>query len=134
MAKGRRIFHHYQELEETAAGLWRRLTGDDRKRFVEAAADLMKCPEEFAAAMRQAVRDWPKSCEAAFTAEGVNQVAFLGHAGCCVATSSPEECTRVGWHTLNQQEQDEANRVAGEVLAEWHAEHSRDAQRSLFDA
>jgi acyl-CoA reductase-like NAD-dependent aldehyde dehydrogenase len=118
MTKIRRIFYHYQELEETKAGLWRRLTGDERKKFVAQAADLMRCPEEFLTAMRQAIQDWPKSCEAAFSADAVNQIAFLGHCGCCIATGSPEEC----------------NRVAAIALNEWHKERNPSGQKDLFSA
>jgi hypothetical protein len=135
MAKGnRRIFHHYIELEETEAGLWRRLNGDEKKQYVEAAADLMRCPQEFMEAMREALRNWPKSCEAAFTADSVNQIAYLGHAGCCVATGSPEECTRIGWHKLTKPEQDEANLAASIVLREWCLGYSQVQQLELFNA
>ena len=132
--KPRRIFHHYQELEETRAGLWRRVNGDERRQYVEAAADLMRSPSEFMAAMRDGISRWTKSCEAAFTAEGVNHIAFLGQVGCCVATGSPEECTRVGWHTLTKTEQDDANLAAGIVLQEWCLGYLKADQLELFDA
>lgn len=112
-----RIYHHYERLEEFHAGMWKRLTGDDRKRFVLSAADLMRCPDEFKAAMASALTEWPNSCEHNLTSLDSNRIAWLGHAGCCIATGSPEECTRVGWHTLNKQEQDAANEAAAEVLA-----------------
>lgn len=114
-----RVFHHYEDLEEYHAGMWRIVRGKERQNNIEAAADLMRCPDEFKEAMCQALTDWPKSCEAALTSEDSNRIAWLGHAGCCIATGSPEENTRAGWHTLNQAEQDEANRVAGEVLNAW---------------
>lgn len=133
MEKNRRIFYHYQELEETAAGMWRRINGDERRKYIEAAADLMRCPDEFLEAMRNGILAWPKSCAAAFTAENVNQIAFLGHVGCCVALGSPEECTRIGWHDLSRSEQDEANRVAAIALAEWHKVNAiHQDQGSLF--
>lgn len=113
------MFFHYEELEEYAAGMWKRPTGAVRKTYVEEAADLMRCPDEFKEAMAQALEIWPKSCAHNLTSLDSNRIAWLGHAGCCIATGSPEECTRVGWHTLDSAEQDEANRVAAEVLAHW---------------
>jgi hypothetical protein len=118
-ARIERVFFHYEELEEYAAGMWKRPTGSIRKKYIEESADLMRCPDEFKEAMAQALQIWPKSCEHNLTSLDSNRIAWLGHAGCCIATGSPEECTRVGWHTLNDAEQDEANRVAGEVLAFW---------------
>ena len=114
-----RVYHHYERLEEFTAGMWKRPTGFERKGKIEAAADLMKCPDEFKLAMQQALELWPLSCEHNLTSLDSNRIAWLGHAGCCIATGSPEECTRVGWHTLTKEEQDAANEVAGEVLSMW---------------
>lgn len=111
-----RIYHHYEALEEFQNGMWKIVRGSKRKDYIAAAADLMRQPVDFKDAMLTALEQWPKSCEANLTAESVNRIAWLGHAGCCIATGSPEEATRVGWHTLAQDEQDEANRVADEVL------------------
>ena len=116
-----RVYFHYEDLEEFKAGMWKRLNGDPRRDFVNLAADLMRCPDEFKLAMQQVSKEWPKSCEHNLTCYDGNRIAWLGHAGCCIATGSPEECTRVGWHTLNSFEQDEANRVAAEILAIWDA-------------
>ena len=120
----KRVFYHYQELEEFHAGMWKRLTGEPRKRFIELASSLMRDTEAFRGAMRAATIQWPKSCAAAFTTDGLNQIAFLGHAGCCVSTGSPEECTRVAWHTLSRDEQDRANAAAGDILTEWGDQQS----------
>lgn len=129
-----RIYHHYNDLEEYHAGMWRIVRGSARKDFVANAAALMQQPDAFKDAMLQALETWPKSCDANLTAESVNRIAWLGHAGCCIATGSPEEATRVAWHTLAQDEQDEANRVAGEVLDLFiRRPHKADIQRSLFD-
>lgn len=119
MAKASRIFHHYEDLEEYHAGMWRIVRGDKRKKFIEASADLMRCKEEFYLAMQTAVKAWPNSCLHNLTADSVNKLAWLGHAGCCVAVNSPEDCTRLGWHTLSKLEQDDANNAAQSVLDEW---------------
>lgn len=111
-----RVFHPYHKLEEFHAGMWRIVRGAERKDAIAASADLMKSPQDFKEAMCRALDEWPVSCEANLTAESVNRIAWLGHAGCCIATGSPEEATRVGWHTLAPDEQAEANRVADEVL------------------
>lgn len=90
-------------------------------KYIDLAADLMRCPDEFKVAMRQAMTEWKNACLSNFSSDAVNKIAFLGHAGCFVATGSPEECTRVAWHTLTKDEQDCANLAAQEVLDEWVA-------------
>ena len=111
-----RVFHPYHTLEEFHAGMWRIVRGTKRKDYIAASAELMKCPHDFKEAMIQVLNEWPISCEANLTADMINRIAWLGHAGCCIATGSPEEATRVAWHTLEPDEQDEANRVADEVV------------------
>jgi hypothetical protein len=119
MLKPERVYFHYEDLEEYKFGMWKITNGDVRKAHIEASADLMKTPDEFKAAMVAAIEQWPNSCLHNFTADGVNKIAWLGHAGCCMAVSSPEDCTRTAWHTLSKAEQDEANRVAAEALETW---------------
>lgn len=118
MAKVRQ-FYHYTKLEEVTAGMWRIIRGEERKAYIEKAATLMRDQYAFEAAMRKAITEWPTSCAAAFTADSMNKIAWLGHAGCCIAVGSPEECTRCGWHTLNKEEQDAANAAAARALLSW---------------
>jgi hypothetical protein len=134
--KSNRVYYHYEQLEEFHAGMWRIIRGEMRKAYVQSAANLMRDAQAFKDAMLRAIREWPKSCEFNFTSDAVNRIAWLGHAGCCIGVQSPEEATRCGWHTLNQSEQDEANRVAAEVLAIWDDERNpiRVVQMELFHA
>lgn len=132
MPRARRIFHHYQELEETEAGFWRMVSGQELKDNIEKAADLLRSPQELIEAMRQAVKEWKKSCEAAFTTDSLNQIAFLGQAACCVAVGVPCGCTRIAWHDLTQPEKDEANLAAQIVLHEWALGYHMPNQLELF--
>lgn len=133
-----RVYHPYTDMEECAegGGMWKTVTGPAlRQRYVDAAADLMLDPERFKAAMRKALREWPKSCETNLTAESNNQRAWLGHAGCYLAVGSPEECTRLGWYALNEEQQRAANAAADDVIALWRRRYHRNRdQLDLFGA
>lgn len=120
-----RVYRPHTEREEFAngGGMWRSVSGPDRIEYIAAAAALMAAPVEFRIAMERALGEWPNSCEVALTADGNNQRAWLGHAGCFLATGSPEETTRLGWHTLDEVEQRAANAAADEVIAIWRASH-----------
>lgn len=100
--------------------MWRIVTGDTRKPFLEAAAALMNDAPAFKAAMIRAVHEWPNSCEMNFTAPTVNHQAWIGHAGCCIAVNSPEDITRQAWHTLIPAAQDLANQMADDAIDLWH--------------
>lgn len=128
----KRVFHHYEDLEEFHAGMWRIVRGLERARYIDAAADLMRNCDEFESAMKRVLIEWPKSCDNALTSENSNRIAWLGHAGCCIELTSPEEATRAGWHKLNSVEQNEANKAAARVLALWLHTHAIEHTLDLF--
>ena len=114
-----RVYFPHTELEECRDGMWKIVGGKARQAFSEAAANLMRDDMAFESAMLRAFEEWPNSCQHNLTAEDTNRLAWLGHAGCFLATGSPEENTRCGWHTLTPTEQDAANATAQRVLDEW---------------
>jgi len=126
--KTERVYFHYEKLEEFQQGMWKILRGDERKQKILEAAALMKRPEEFKRAMVTAVNTWPNSCAHNFTCEGMNKIAWLGHAGCCIATGSSEEATRAAWYRLTDDEMNRANAVADEALAEWRISRELELQ------
>lgn len=127
-----RVYFHYEDLEEFQCGMWRIVRGEKRLANARRAAALMRISTDFETAMRRALKEWPNSCAHNLTADGVNKLAWLGHAGCLLGAGSPEENTRIGWHMLNPAEQDEANRVAQLVLDTWVPVHVT-RQRDLFE-
>lgn len=114
-----RKFSHYQDMEEYRDGMWRVVRGEVRKANMAKSADLMRDIPAFEGAMMLAMEQWPTSCAVNLTAEDTNRLAWLGHAGCCLAVGSPEENTRCGWHALTGLEQDAANDAAQRCLDAW---------------
>lgn len=133
----RRTYFHHTDLEEYegGAGMWRLVSNPAKSGHIEASAALMADPDAFRDAMRLALTRWPNSCLNAFTTNGMNQRAWIGHAGCYLATGSPEETTRLGWHTLDDGQQFAANAAADDIIREWrgHALIAHSLQFDLFD-
>ncbi len=125
----KRVYHPYHLWEEYHAGMWVVTHGQTRLDHVKASANLMRDPQAFEAAMMRAVSEWPYSCEVNLTASSVNRQAWLGHAGCCIATGSPEDCTRLGWHTLTQEQQDAANAAADRAIEAWEVAYAEKKAR-----
>lgn len=117
----KRIFHPYTKCEEYAAGMWRNVPVEERPGFIRASAALMMDPAAFEQAMLRAVREWRYSCEHNLTGGNINRRAWLGHAGCLLGTGSPENLTRLGWHTLTPIQQDAANAAADRAIAAWES-------------
>lgn len=118
------VFYHYTLLEEHQAGLWRTTRPGEREALTIAAYRLMRNPARFLEAMLRACKEWPYSMEAAMTTPSLNQRAWMGHSGCCIAVGSPEDLTRLAWHRLNQKQQDAANAAADSAIEFW-ANHTR---------
>ena len=133
MPTNKRVYFHYEDLEEFHAGMWRIVRGEQRNRNATAAAELMRDIPAFTAAMARALTEWPKSCAHNLSAEGANHLAWLGHAGNCLAHGGPEENTRIGWHMLTQDEQDAANAAAQMVLDAWNGTAGFSQQMPLFE-
>jgi hypothetical protein len=135
MPAPRRQHYSWEQMEEYQpdGGMWAIPTATHRERHIDAAEQLMLSPASFKRAMRQALRDWPRSVAVALTTPGLNYKAWLGHAGCYLATGSPEETTRIAWHRLDDGEQWAANDAAQSVINEWREAHSEGQQATLFD-
>jgi len=129
----KRIYYHYIELEEFQNGMWRIVRGELRRINATKAAALMRDIDAFTHAMRCALTEWPKSCAHNLSAEDTNRLAWLGHAGNCLALNSPEENTRIGWHMLTSDEQEAANAAAQKVLDEWIKLQHVSRQLCLFE-
>jgi hypothetical protein len=132
----KRVYHHHDDREECASdAMWRNVSTRERDAFALVTAELMAFPDQFEAAMLRALDEWPLSCEANLTASAMNQRAWLGHAGCFLATGSPEDATRLGWHHLDSYQQVQANAAADRAIAIWR--HRRlwayPGQEALFE-
>lgn len=127
-----RKYFHFSDLEECTQGMWAIVRGDQRKINSENAASLMRNSQLFKKHMMSALTLWPNSCLHNLSAEAVNKIAWLGHAGCFLGVGSPEENTRVGWHLLSPNDQAEANKVAAEVLEQWELANKQKEQLELF--
>lgn len=120
-----RVHYPWHELEEYLpdGGMWKIPASQDRSRLAQDAQDLMAVPDEFADAMRRVLVEWCRSVAVALTTPNLNRRAWIGHAGCYLATGSPEETTRLGWHALDDAEQYGANAAADMVISEWKQSH-----------
>lgn len=80
--------------------------------------------QDFEAAMKRAVDEWPFSCEAALTAGTMNHQAWIGHAGCAINHNAPEDLTRLAWRSLTKEQQDLANMAADNAIAYWRVKYA----------
>ena len=114
-----RVFHHHDKLEEYHGGLWRIITGENRRSCFAKSLLLLRDEPRLRRAMEDVIEQWPFATEHNLSAENTNRRAWLGQAACCLAVGSPEDCTRGAWGWLSQDEQDAANAAADAVISAW---------------
>lgn len=125
MRKLKRVFHPYTMWEDAQHGMWRNISGDERKLYLEQAASFMKDPVSFLAAMTTVIHEWPYACESNLTTRSINRQAWIGHAATVLAVGAPEDVTRQAWWTLTPSEQDAGNAAADAAIAEWEVNYLR---------
>lgn len=115
----KRVYHHFSKWEEHKAGMWRTITGEEKRALLDKAIEFTGNTELYGEWMLKVTVRWPFSCEHNLTCTDMNRQAWIGHAATCLAINCPEEITREAWHHLTQQQQDEANVKADEAIASW---------------
>jgi hypothetical protein len=115
-----RIYHDFRKWEEVAAGMWEILPADQEKNILQKAVEFTGNADLYGSFMMRVIREWPVSCEQAFTNPSMNHLAWVGHAACCMAIGCPEYITRRAWGMLTQQQRDDANARALDSVRTWH--------------
>lgn len=115
----KRIYHHFSKCEEFKSIMWQSSLGIDKTEKINQCALFMSDTDLFSAAMKLAIVEWPKSCEANFTNSGINQVAWLGQAAAAIAIECPEDITKDAWGRLEEEKQMLANNAAKSHIKKW---------------
>lgn len=86
---------------------------------VQSCARLLANPVACREAMEKAVSDFPISAEQHLTKQ-LGRRPWIGQAACCAEIGATEEETRIAWNFyMKPEEQDSANAIADDVIAEW---------------
>lgn len=129
------IYHHYSKWEDYNAGMWRKATREDERKYLEMAIQFTGNSELYGEWMIKVTEQWPFSCEHNLTDVEQNRRAWIGHAAVCLAIGCPESITRMAWAYLTKDQQDKANAVADYAISLWERKNGRikDYAKELFD-
>lgn len=114
-----KIWHPYWEWDDYKAGMWRTVSGKERKAFLKKAYEFTSDADKYGEAMMKVIKLWKIGCEHHLTNTSSNRRAWIGYAACCLAIGCPEDITRQAWGYLTQDEQDKANAKADLTIATW---------------
>lgn len=122
----KQVWHPYTLWEEYHYGMWRQPSAAETQALLPLAVKFTGDHRLYGKWMMKVLTVWPVSSEHNLTNVSINRKAWVGHAGCCLATGIPEVITRKAWGELSQTQQDKANDMAGKAIA--HFEGGYDAR------
>jgi len=115
----KRIYHPYTLWEDFRRGFYDNCSGLDKKEKIEKVIEMFSSKELTREFMMLAIDEWKYSCEHNLTNGGMNKIAYLGQAACCLYSDVPSTITMESWSKLTPEVQEEANKIANEVLEIW---------------
>jgi hypothetical protein len=115
----KRIYHHHRKREELNSMMWKKAKPKEEKTMLKKAIAFTMDTELYGEWMLRVIKEWPLSCEHNLTDNNLNKQAWIGHAAACLAINSPEYITRLAWHYLTEQQQNDANEKADKAIKIW---------------
>jgi len=121
-----RIFHTYEKWECHKAGFYAsNFEGKTADECKQAYADFLSDSDKFRSAANSVIGEWVNSCEHYLTNTAMNRIAWIGQAAMCYATGIPSKYC-AGFNILTDEQQQEANLVALDVLNDWLLQNERE--------
>ena len=121
-----RVYHTYDKWECEKAGFYRQsvdgLTAEECK---EKYRSFLSDCDRFRTAATNVINEWKHSCEHYLTNPAMNRIAWIGQAAMCYETGIPSKFCG-GFNLLSDEQKQEANEVALDVLNDWLLMNGRD--------
>ena len=118
-----RIYHHWEKWEDHKNGFYNNVSGAEKKELIEKVVEMFKSPELTKQFMNKAIKKWFFSCQHNLTNNGMNKIAYLGQAACCLYAGVPSTVTMEAWSKVPYEFQEIADGIALEQLKEWESSH-----------
>lgn len=111
----KKIYYRYELWEDHKNGMY--FDGDPSDNTaIEMAANILKNNDLFYEIAKEMVNLWEHSAEMNLTNKNRNRQAWIGQASCSYRLGTPENITKLAWHTLTDKEKEEANKIADRVI------------------
>ena len=118
-----RIYHPWNLWEDYESGFYNNFSGKEKQSMIDKAVEMFSSKELTRENMDKVIKTWVLSCEQNLTNNGMNKVAYIGQAACCIYAGIPATVTMEAWSSVSKENQDVANQVAEEILKEWEIIH-----------
>jgi len=124
--KGNRIFHTYDKWECEKAGMYaQNFEGFTAAQCEEKYRAFLADSDLFRSAANKVISEWKHSCEHYLTNFAMNRIAWIGQSAMCYQTGVPSRYC-AGYNLLTDEQKEEANNVALDVLNDWLLQNGRE--------
>lgn len=121
-----RKFYNYTEWEDYKNGMYSILKNNEDKEIQINKVILILSNQNICYnAMEKVIKNWNVSCKQNLTNLEQNRKAWLGQAACNIEENINEECIRLAWVRLSTEEQNQANKIAEDLIKEWEYEYAK---------
>jgi hypothetical protein len=121
----KRIYHSWDKWEDYKAGFYNNVSGKDKAEMIEKVIELFTDPVLTRKYMIKVIKDWFFSCEQNLTNNGMNKIAYIGQAACCLYAGIPSTVTMEAWSKVPNDYKVIADSIANDVLKEWEEFHTQ---------
>jgi len=118
-----RIYHHYEKWEDYKAGFYDNISGKNKSLLVDKVIEMFSNYEYTEIYMRKVINEWKYSCEHNLTNNGLNKIAYIGQAACCLYAGVPSSITMETWSKIDKEHRDKADQIAKTILKEWEVKN-----------
>ncbi len=119
----KRIYHSWEKWEDYKCGFYDNVSGKNKPFMIDKVVELFINPELTEKYMNKAIKEWFFSCEHNLTNNGLNKIAYIGQAACCLYDGIPSTITMEAWSKVPKEFQIIADSIATEVLKDWENFH-----------
>lgn len=120
-----RIYHPWETWEDYKCGFYNNVSGKDKKGLIDKAVEMFSSRELTKENMTKVINRWFYSCEQNLTNNGMNKIAYIGQAACCIYAGIPSGVTIEAWSSVSKENQEIANEIAKETLKDWENSHDK---------
>ncbi len=120
----KQVYKHYSLWEDYNNGMYN-LNVDNEDYLIEKAKQLLSNPAQFKLVSLNVINNWKISTLVNLTNINCNRQAWIGQSACCYCYKVPEYLTRKAWAELTVRQQEEANKVADEILYLFNKENGK---------
>jgi hypothetical protein len=114
-----RIYHHYEKWEDYKAGFYDNISGKNKSLLVDKVIEMFSNYESTEIYMRKVINEWKYSCEHNLTNNGLNKIAYIGQAACCLYAGIPYQITMNAWNKVDIINRNLADKIAIKIIKEW---------------